>query len=73
MNSGLKNGNEVEMMRVVNNMCTVPWWDRREYRSITVRTSHASLRIQYLSFIYNDEWAFARESSKEEGKKKLSK
>ena len=45
MNSGLKNGNEVEIMRVVNNMCAVPWWDGGENRSIMVRTSHASLRI----------------------------
>ena len=44
-NSGLENGNEVEGMIVVNNMCTVPWWDGEESRSITGRTSHASLRI----------------------------
>ena len=35
-NSGLENGNEVEGMIVVNNMCTVPWWDGGESRSITV-------------------------------------
>ena len=66
-NSGLENGNEVEGMIVVNNMRTVPWWDGEESRSITGRTSHASLRIKYLSFIYDDEWA--REGSREEGKK----